>query len=179
MAFDAFMYFEGPGAGAVLPEGETKDKAMKAKKAFGIDSFSFGASNPSTIGSGSGGGGAGKVSISSFNVMKNTDKASPKLFATCCSGGHFKKAVVVLRKAGAEAAKSGDDYLTYTFSKVFVDSVQWSGSTGGLDTPTESVSFSFGAVKIEYKPQKDDGSLDTAVPAAWNVVNNTNTDTVS
>ena len=33
MAFDAFMWFEGPGGGAVLPEGETTDEKYKANKA--------------------------------------------------------------------------------------------------------------------------------------------------
>ena len=31
-----------------------------------------------------------------------------------------------------------------------VESVQWSGSSGGDDTPTESVSFAFAKVEIDY-----------------------------
>jgi type VI secretion system secreted protein Hcp len=175
MAFDAFMYFESPGGGAVLPEGETSDATYKDKKAFEIYSFSWGCSNPVTIGSASGGASSGKVSISSFNVMKRTDKASPSLFQTCCSGGHFGKAMVILRKSGQDKAKAGEAYITYEFHKVFVESVQWSGSAGGDDYPTESVSFGFGAVKVEYKPQKADGSLGTACTATWSVIKNNNT----
>jgi type VI secretion system secreted protein Hcp len=179
MAFDSFMYFAEPKSGAVLPEGETTDKEMSKNKAFEIYSFSWGASNPVTIGSGKGGASAGKVSISSFNVMKRTDKASAKLFQTCCSGGHFGKAMVVLRKSGTDTKVGGAAYIEYTFHKVFVESVQWSGSAGGDDYPTESVSFGFGAVQVDYKPQKPDGSLENSpVTATWSVIKNDNSTSV-
>jgi type VI secretion system secreted protein Hcp len=58
MAFDSFMYFD---SGNPQPEGETTDKTYSAKKAYEIYSFSWGASNPVTIGSASGGVGGGKV----------------------------------------------------------------------------------------------------------------------
>ena len=36
-----------------------------------------------------------------------------------------------------------------------VESIQWSGSSGGDDTPTESVSIAFAKVKISYSKQAD------------------------
>ena len=60
-----------------------------------LDSFSFGASNPVSIGTGSTGAGAGKASLSSFNVMKRTDSSSPVLFQKCCMGQHFAKALLL------------------------------------------------------------------------------------
>ena len=86
MAYDAFMWLKG---GAPEASGETTDKEFKSDKAFEIYSFSFGASNPVTIGSATAGSGGGKVSISSFNVMKKTDSASPALFLNCAKGQHF------------------------------------------------------------------------------------------
>jgi type VI secretion system secreted protein Hcp len=164
MAFDAFMWLEGdPKA-----EGETTDKTYSAKKAFEIYSFSWGASNPVTIGSATGGGGAGKVSISSFNIMKKSDAASPPLFLACCKGSHYTNAHVVLRKAGGDAL----EYLKYDFNEVFVESIQWSGSSGGDDTPTESVSFAFGKCDITYTPQKGKGEQGTAIPASWDLRSN-------
>jgi len=77
MAFDAFMYVTG---GAVPAVGETTDKDFASHKAWELTSFSFGANNHSTVGSHKGGSGAGKVSVSSFNIMKKTDNASPSLF---------------------------------------------------------------------------------------------------
>ena len=77
MAFDTFLKIKGV-------EGE----AMQANHAKEIEiySFSWGASNPTTVGSSSAGLSAGKVSVSSFNLMKKSDKTSPVLFAACCNG---------------------------------------------------------------------------------------------
>jgi type VI secretion system secreted protein Hcp len=169
MAFDTYLYFEG---GAQPAEGETTDSVYKANKAMEIYSFSIGASNPSTIGSGSGGGAGGRVSVSSFNAMKKTDKASCALFAACCQGDHFDKATVVLRKAGGKSNKQMP-FLTYTFEEVYIDSIQWSGSTGGDDTPTESISFSFGKVGMVYGIQAPDGSVTPGNNASWDLRTNT------
>ncbi|HEX4933366.1 MAG TPA: type VI secretion system tube protein Hcp, partial [Gemmatimonadaceae bacterium] len=57
----------------------------------------------------------------------------------------------------------------YKFEEAMVESVQWSGSSGGDDTPTESVSFAFAKVTIDYKPQKPDGKLGTSTPVVWDV----------
>ena len=165
MAYDAFMWLDG---GDPPANGETTDATYKDKNAFEIYSFSWGASNPVTIGSGTGGSGGGKVSISSFNVMKKTDAASPSLFVNCSKGQHFTGGHVVLRKAGGTAL----EYLKYDFEEVFVESVQWSGSSGGDDTPTESVSFAFGKVSIEYEPQSAKGDKAKKVTAVWDLRSN-------
>lgn len=156
MAFDVFLKIEGVTGEATATghEGEIE-----------IYSFSWGASNPTTISSQSTGSGGGKVAVSSFNIMKKTDLASPNLFKTCCTGTHYPTALVTFRKAGGEQL----EYLTYLFEEVYVDSIQWSGSSGGDDAPTESVSFSYGKVTITYKPQTAEGGLGGAVPAGWDV----------
>ncbi len=146
MAFDAFLKIDGV-------DGESTRKGFE--KQMEIQSFSLGASNPSSIGAGGGGGGGGKVSVSSFNIMKKTDSASPKLFNTCCQGDHYASAVVTLNKA---AGKTPIDFLKYEFEEVYVDSIQWAGAPGGDDSPMENVTFSFGKITITYKPQKPDGS---------------------
>jgi type VI secretion system secreted protein Hcp len=55
---------------------------------------------------------------------------------------------------------------------VMIESIQWSGSSGGDDTPSESVSFAFGAFSISYWPQiTGTGKLDTtpAPEASWDL----------
>lgn len=165
MAYDAFMWLKG---GKPEAKGETQDKTYKSKNAFEIYSFSFGASNPTTIGSAKGGAGSGKVSLSSFNIMKKMDAASPALFLNCSKGEHFTDAHIVLRKAGGEAV----EYLHYDFEEVFVESIQWSGSSGGDDAPTESVSFVFGKIDWKYTPQLAKGEKGTPIPASWDVRQN-------
>jgi type VI secretion system secreted protein Hcp len=131
-----------------------------------LDSFSFGASNPVSIGTGSTGAGAGKVSLSSFNVMKRTDSSSPILFQKCCSGQHFSKATVALNKAGGTASVK---FLQYDFTEMYTESIQWSGGAGGDDTPAEAISFAFASINVTYTPQKVDGTAGSAVVAGWDV----------
>lgn len=156
MAFDSYLKLEGVKGSA---------QAKGFDKAIEIYSFSFGASNPVTIGSGSAGAGAGKVSLSSFNVMKKSDEASPQLFQACCNGQHFDKASITLRKAGGEQ----NDFLLYEFGTVFIESIQWSGSSGGDDTPTESIALAFASVNITYTPQDAKGVKGTPVVASWDL----------
>jgi type VI secretion system secreted protein Hcp len=51
-----------------------------------------------------------------------------------------------------------------------VESIQWSGSTGGDDSPTESVSLAFGKVAISYLKQDDaTGAMSAAGDASWDL----------
>ncbi len=159
MAFDTFLKIEGV-------DGEsTRDKFEKWIEVY---SFSWGASNPITIGTGTTGVSAGKVTISSFNVMKKTDSASPVLFQHCCEGKHFPTANVSMNKSTGDST-APLAYLTYEFTEVFVESIQWSGSSGGDDTPSESVSFAFGSVKINYTPQEKTGAPGSPVRGSWDL----------
>jgi type VI secretion system secreted protein Hcp len=159
MSFDCFLQIKGSNA----PTGESTDSTYP--KWIALDSFSFGASNPSTIGPGAPGSGGGRVSVSSFNVMKPYDNSSPDLFLGCCLGNHFESATVVLRKAGG----GQNVFLQYDFKEVYIDSVQQSGSSGGGDRPTESVSFSFEQVQVTYTPQTSTGAKGTPNVKGWNL----------
>jgi type VI secretion system secreted protein Hcp len=159
MAFDTFLDL-GKDC-----EGESTAAGMEGK--IEIFSFSWGASNPTTVSSGKGGLSGGKVSISSFNVMKKTEKSSPKLFSMCCGGKHFAEANITMRKATGGGQKM---FLKYIFHDVMVESIQWSGSSGGDDTPTESVSFAFAKVEISYQQQDSaGGNVGKAVDASWDL----------
>jgi type VI secretion system secreted protein Hcp len=150
-------------------KGEATAKGLTpAEGWFEIFSFSWGASNPTTVGSGGGGLTAGRVSVSSFNVMKKSEKSSAALFSACCMGTHFGTAQVVMRKATGTGGQQ--IFLKYDFTDVLVESIQWSGSSGGDDTPTESLSFSFAKVAIEYSAQTSaDGKVSKAANATWDL----------
>jgi type VI secretion system secreted protein Hcp len=174
MAFDAFLYF--PGSESLVP-GETQDGTMKAKKAFELKSFSFGAENNINIGSASGGGGAGKATFKEFEVEKNTDTASCGLFLQLCTGKHFPEAVIELRRSGGSAEESGTTFMKFIFKMVMVQDITWSGSDGD-DVPTETVIFQYGAIHITYFKQKKDGSMEQASEAKWSRTLNKATDAV-
>ena len=159
MAFDTYLKITGV-------DGEATAKGVE--KQIEIYSWSWGASNPTTVSSGSSGLSAGKVSVSSFNVMKKTELSSCKLFTACCNGKHFTEADVTMRKATGDGGQQ--KFLTYKFTDVMVESIQCSGSSGGDDTPTESVSLAFAAVEIEYYQQDtEDGSMKVKGTASFDI----------
>jgi len=164
MSFDTYMQV-GDGSDVV---GEATASGIPTG-AFEIFSFSWGCSNPTTVGTTGGGLSSGKVAVSSFNVMKKSEKSSPKLFGACCTGQHYDKAHVVCRKAAGTAGKQST-FIQYDFTDVMVESVQWSGSHGGDDWPTESLSFAFGKVKITYNSQDSaTGATKKAAEASWDL----------
>ena len=150
MAFDTDLFLDAmPGestaAFAAKPNGHSEIPSE-------IFSFSLGASNPASVGPSSGGLSAGRVSVSSFNLMKKTDNLSPLLFQACCNGQHIKKATIVLRKAAGKDGKQSV-FLEYDFDDCMIESIQWSGSSGGDDTPTESISIAFAKIAVTYQKQ--------------------------
>ncbi len=157
--YDAFLKIEGV-------TGESNDEEHKEE--IEIFSFSWGASNPSTIGSHTSGSGGGKVTISDFTVVKRTDRASAAIFGKCCDGTHFPTAKLTLRKSGGDKL----EYLIYEFQEVFVDNMQWSGSTGGDDSPMETVSFTFGQVIATYTRQNAEGTGEAPIEYGWDVRTN-------
>jgi len=159
VAFDTFLKLDGV-------DGESTRKGFE--KQIEVLSFSWGGSNPTTVGSGTAGLSAGKATISSFNIMKKTDCASPVMFQKMCIGDHFDKANVVMNKASGEKS-SALQFLKYDFEQVFVESISWSGSTGGDDTPMESVSFAFGKVTITYTAQTAGGTAGKPCVASYDI----------
>jgi type VI secretion system secreted protein Hcp len=144
-------------------EGESTD--AKHVNWIDVDAWSWGESLPAQPPSG-GGGGVGKVHFSGFQFHSRVSKASPKLFLACAGGQHIKEARLVGRKAG----KDQQEFLTWTFSDVLVESYQTGGSEQSL--PVDSVSLNFSKVSVAYKAQKADGSLDAAVTAGWDAKSN-------
>jgi type VI secretion system secreted protein Hcp len=167
MAFDTYLNIQG-GSPAIVGEA-TATGLTPATGNIEIYSFSMGASNPTTVGTQSGGLSAGKVSVSSFNVMKKSDNASPLLFTACCNGQHYPTATVSCRKAAGTAGKQGV-FLLFTFTDVMIESIQWSGSSGGDDTPTESLSIAFAAVSVQWSLQNSvTGALSAGNVGSWDL----------
>jgi type VI secretion system secreted protein Hcp len=132
-AFDAFLKIDGI-------DGESTDR--RHPREIQVLSFSWGVSN-SGAGHVGGGGGAGKVSVQDLHIMKEVDKATPKLMLACATGKHIAKAVLTLRKSGGDRSEA---YLKITMEDVLISSYQVSGSGGGS---TDSVSFVFGKITVE------------------------------
>jgi type VI secretion system secreted protein Hcp len=146
-------------------DGESTDDKHKGE--IQLDSWSFGGTNAGSFSSG-GGGGTGKVALGDFHFVKKVDKSSAKLFTSCCTGEHLKKATLVCRKAG----KDQQEFLTIILSPVLVSSFQTGGSAGSDVIPMDQVSLNYGKIEFKYKEQKPDGSLGGEVIGGWDVTTN-------
>jgi type VI secretion system secreted protein Hcp len=155
---DYFLKIEGV-------DGESKDD--KHKNEIELESFSWGETNSGTAGHG-GGAGSGKVQPQDFHIVKRVDKASPKLFVACATGEHFKKAVLVARKAGKEQ----QEYLKLSFEDLIVSSYQLGGAAQSDVVPMDQVSLNFARLEVSYKAQKPDGSLDAEVKQKYDFAAN-------
>jgi type VI secretion system secreted protein Hcp len=128
--------------------------ATKHKEHIEIMSWSWGATNPTTIvGMGMS---AGKVSVSDLSFTKRVDKSSPKLLELCVTGKHVKQATLYCSKQ--TGGKTPEDFLTIKLQEVYVSSYQVGGSHHE-DVGTESLSLSYGVIDYDYKEQKPDGTL--------------------
>ncbi len=134
-------------------KGESPDS--KHKDEIEVLSFSWGVAH---AGADSGGGiGAGKATFQDLSIVHNIDKASPLLLKACATGTHLKDVIITHRKAG----KGQQEYLIVKLNDVTITGVTHGGASG--QPYSESVSFAFAKIDLEYKPQKADGSLDAGV----------------
>jgi type VI secretion system secreted protein Hcp len=147
-------------------KGEATDD--KHKDEIDVLSWSWGMTQSGSMHHG-GGGGSGKVNVQDLSFTKYIDKASPNLMKFCCSGKHFKDAMLTVRKAGDKPL----EYIIVKLTDVLITSVSTGGS-GGQDKLTENVTLNFAAVKLAYQPQKKDGAKDGGpVEMGWNIEANT------
>jgi type VI secretion system secreted protein Hcp len=156
MSHDYYLQIDGV-------KGESTDKAHP--DTIEIESFSWGASNPGSHGTG-GGGGAGKVTMQDMNFTAIVSRARPELMLACATGSHYKKATLYVRKQG----DGQKDYYTVTLEDLLVSSFSDQGSNGPL--PVSNFSLNFAKIKFEYRPQRDDGSLEPAKTSGWDLKQN-------
>jgi len=148
--------------------GDIKGESLDSKHKDEVEvlSWSWGVSNPGTIGRGTGGG-TGKATFNDFNFTHHVDKASPSLLRACATGKHIKEATITVRKAG----KGQQEFLIIKMSDVIITGVAPSGAGDGAAT-AEHVALQFAKVDLEYKPQKADGSLDAGLHFKYDIKGN-------
>jgi type VI secretion system secreted protein Hcp len=139
-------------------DGESKDKSHG--KEIDILSLSWSSALQSSRA-----GGAGKVSVEDISITKYIDKATPKLFESLATGKHIAEAKIVVRNAGGNPV----EYLKFTLKDIMVSSYSTGGSSGD-DRPTESISFNYGKIEIEYTEINPDGTLGKVTVKGWDPV---------
>jgi type VI protein secretion system component Hcp len=115
-----------------------------------------------------------EVEACNFQIVKEMDLSSPDLFRAYCSAQDlenrdvFDSATIALRKATGKARAV---FLTYVFNDLVV--VGYSLEVGGDATPKETINFSFGKIRAEYKPQLATGKMGNVIKGGWDFINRT------
>jgi type VI secretion system secreted protein Hcp len=154
MAVNAYLIIDGrPG-----PSTSKQD-------AIDILSFSFGASQTSTIGVGSSGGESrsGRANLSDVSIMKVVDKTSPLLFDDCVTGNYLKKVDIIYDKPMGDQQ---EEYYKIHMEDALITSIQHSGSN---ENPMESITFAFSKIKVSYNPEVE-GSLKGFIDKGFDVL---------
>jgi len=161
MPFDAFLKIDGV-------DGESTD--AKHKGEIEILSFHWGVSQAITGTVSSAGTFSGqRADLTALSVVKQLDKASPKLAQACAAGDHMKSATLTLCRAGGDK----QPYMKYKLSDVLLESVRTGGASGGEGgVPTEEVGLRYGKIEFEYTVIGTDGKPAGTVPGGWNLKEN-------
>jgi type VI secretion system secreted protein Hcp len=137
MAIDAFLKIDGVA-------GESVAKGMESQ--IDILSWNWGATQSGTMHTATGGG-SGKANVQDLSFSHYVDKASPTLLQFCCSGKHFSKATLTMRKAG----DSPLNYVVITFENVLISGISMNGNHG-QERLTENVKLNFSRFSYTYQP---------------------------
>ena len=145
-------------------EGESKDATYEAS--IDVLDWVWGVAQSGTMHMG-GGGGSGKASFQDVSVTKYIDSSSHALLQCCSTGKHIPEGLLVIRKAGATPL----EYIKLSMKNLIVSSIS-SGGNASDDRLKETVTLNFEEFKLEYVPQKEDGSGDAAKEFGFNIAKN-------
>lgn len=155
MAADFFLKIDGA-------PGDSQTEGHKGE--IQVESWSWGASNPTSGYTEGEGLGAGKVQMQDFHFTMKNSKASPVLMQHCATGKHIPSAVLTCRKAGGKQ----ETFLKVTFNNLLISSYQTGGSAGG-EVPFDSISFNYTEMLMETFGQKADGTVGPTGKAGYNL----------
>jgi len=149
------LYMKIDGVSGECPNAKYKDHIE-------LDSFHWGASQPSSMGSGTGGS-SGKVSFHDLTAIGKMDKAYPTVMQQMANGKHFKSVDI----CGAKMGEGQMEYLKITLSDVLITSADVSGAHGA--EIVANYSFQAAKIKWHYVPQDDKGKAGAAVDFGWDI----------
>lgn len=111
------------------------------------------------------GAAVGKPNPGSFSITHNYDKSSPTLMLFIVKGTTFDTMQIDMLK---QTGKSKPElFLQIVANNVYITKVSSKGGEDG--NVTQDVEFVFKEIGFAYKPQKNDGSLDSAKFFRWSI----------
>lgn len=162
MAGNSFINF----GKADVPQGESLQKGHHGDQGWiEISDWSWDVEADHSVTKGTGAA-VGKPTPGTLSISHYFDTSSPAIFAKIVAGKHFPEITIEMLKATGNV----DGPQTYFQVKVTDAFVTKVGTKGAEDGSLEQdVEFVFKEVYIGYKPQKNDGLLDTALGFEWSV----------
>lgn len=153
----AYIKFDGV-------DGEAQDKDHSGWS--DLATFSQGIHKP--------GGGAtgatrrrGDVVLEDIVLVKELDKASPKLAEAICKGRVFPKVEIHVTASYTDAGRV--TYFAYELKNVQIVSYALSGSGQSEAVPTEQISLNYEEIKVTYTETDSKGTKKGNVEYSWKV----------
>ncbi len=129
-----------------------------------LESWSWGASNPASLGGK--GLAAGKPSLSDLQCSFGLEAASFQIIKNLVTGKVVPTATFTGRKTGGDAKPYV--YLVITLTNCFISSFSTGGGSSGL--PSASMSIAYETIKYQYYTQKTaDGTVTSAGTATYDI----------
>lgn len=141
MAIDILVTITGEKQGQF--KGPIQGPAFQGKGAMRLQSFTFGFSNPRTIGSAAGGGSPGRPTASEVVMTRAVeDVVTAQLQQALLTSEVLTSVQVFFRRA------PGQPYMTLTLSYAFITAIHMH-SDSGSDAPLEEIHLIFEQTKLE------------------------------
>jgi len=107
------------------------------------------------------------VEFNTFTFSRLLDGASPTFFQACCNSTSFKSAALVKRvSVGTTKDRLGKarGFLRFDFRDVLMTGINWDDG----ELVTENCTFICRAMRVRYKQQRSDGTIDNEIAnAIW------------
>ncbi len=110
------------------------------------------------------------VEIDSIRLTKFVDRATPNLIKASCTGRHFEKASVIVRKAGEKPL----EYLRFELEDVLINRFSQGGRSSN-DQVKETVYLTFATFRTIYTPQSASGGMLAKVEGDFRIAENIST----
>jgi len=167
---DIYLKFEG----ANELQGDSTD--TKHANEIEISSFSHTLSQPkSSSASSAGGHTAERTEHGEIIMLKDIDKATPKLNRASSAGTVYPKVTITFYRAYGGSNSTSTSQTRVDYYKIVLEDVVISSSSVVVaqgELPTQTFGLKYGKITWEYKHHKMDGSSTSTGIAGWDLRKN-------
>jgi len=133
-----------------------------------VHGYNWGVESPSAVSGGSGGHRAGRVNFQDLGVLKHFDNASPDLMIHCASGKH----IPTIELDCTLITGDRHTFAKYLLNDCIVSSVTNGSNDEARDRPSETVTFSYRKIRVEYTPMDQAGTPGSTIDRTWDLETN-------